>query len=211
MRKGYRIAMACIGFGMMALCALAGWEDEEQTVGGILAALGICLAVVLLAVFWPQFVRWRARRVERLRSREFKTHRDSPVTTFLGGLVAFLLCGWLFYPTSMKENTLLVLLAVLGVSVASFAHGWWSEKQGPRTTALSSLVLFLLATPLLVLSEEGPHYWMIPLMVILSVLVSYGQYRVLTDLSEEAEAGSEEPSVEETMVEKEESIKQEEA
>jgi len=180
MRKGYRIAFGCIGLGLLVLFALIGWDEEDQTLVEFLGMIGFCLAMILFAIFWPQFVRWNKTRIERMKSGAFKPHRDKPLRTFLGGLVAFLLCGWMFYPTSMKDNTLLVLLSVVGVSTVNFLHGWWSDKQGPKTAALSSLVLTLLLAPLLVFSEDGPHYLMIPFLLVLTLIVAYGQHRMLT-------------------------------
>jgi hypothetical protein len=58
MPKGYRIAMGCIGSGMMALFALVGWDDEDPTRVELFVGIGCCLVVVLLAIFWPQFARW---------------------------------------------------------------------------------------------------------------------------------------------------------
>ncbi len=201
MRKGYRIAFGCIGLGLLVLFALVGWDEEDQTLIEFLGMIGVCLTVMVLAIFWPQFVRWHKTRIERLKSGAFKPHTDKPLRTFLGGLVAFLLCGWMFYPTSMKDNTLLVLLSVVGVSIVNFLHGWWSDKQGPKTAAVSSLVLTLLLAPLLVFSEDGPYYLMIPFLLFLTLIVAYGQYRMLRarvagDATTEPE---EEPSEEEAM------------
>jgi len=212
MRKGYRIAFGCIGLGFLVLFALVGWDDEEQTLIGFMAMIGVCLMMLLMAIFWPQFVRWRAGHAARLKSGAYKPHRDKPLRTFLGGLVAFLLCGWMFYPTSMKDNTVLALLSVAGVSMVTFLHGWWSDKQGPKTAALSSLVLTVLLAPLLVFSEDGPHYLMIPFLLVLTLIVAYGQYRMLrARVAGATTTEPQEPSEEEAIVEEEEPSKEEEA
>ena len=213
MRKGYRIAFGCIGLGLLVLFALIGWDEEDQTLIEFLGMIGVCLTVMVLAIFWPQFVRWHKTRIERLKSGAFKPHTDKPLRTFLGGLVAFLLCGWMFYPTSMKDNTLLVLLSVVGISIANFLHGWWSDKQGPKTAAASSLVLTLFLAPLLVFSEGGPYYLMIPFLLVLTLIVAYGQYRMLRARVTGATTTEpeEEPSGEEAIVEEEEPLEEEKA
>ena len=211
MRKGYRIAFGCIGLGLLILSVLVGWNEEDQTLADLLSMIGVGPAMILLAIFWPQFVRQHKTRIERMKSGTFKPHQQRPLRTFLGELVVFLLCGWMFYPISIKNNTLLVLLSVVGVSIVAFLHGWWSERQGPITAALSSLVLILLVAPLAVFSEGGPHYSMATIIAIVSVVVIYGQYRMLTARAAEATEPEEEPSEEEeVMVEEEEPSKEQE-
>ena len=200
MRKGYRIAMGCIGSGMMALFALVGWDDEGPTRVEFFVGIGCCLVVVLLAIFWPQFARWQGRNIERLKSRKIHPHRERPVRTFLTGLAAFLLCGWMFYPTSIKEDTVLVLLAVLGLNVVVFLHGWWSENQGPKTAAAANLILFLLVGPLLLFSEGGPHYGFIPFGILVMAILTYGQYRHLKARADSLAATGQEESTEEEEV-----------
>ncbi len=212
MRKGYRIAFGCIGLGFLVLFALVGREDEDQTLVQFFAVMGVGLGMILSAIFWPQLVRGHRTRMERITSGTFRPHQQRPLRTFLGELVVFLLCGWLFYPASMKENTLLVLLSVVGVSIVAFLHGWWSEKQGPVTAAVSSMVLTVLLAPLLVFSEEGPHYSMIALIVLVMGIVGYGQYRMFSARTAESAAPSpEESSGEEgAIMEEEEPLDEEE-